>query len=228
MTLNERIRALIRRLLAVWAGSREPAAEPELQEAAPTEPPPPEQPAGTGLGDKDMADLPEESLTLTRRMLAELRELMAEEQAQRGAEAEPLSPRKAGRPRKEAKPVLAPIEERVRKVGDLFSEMTKKPKTEMVVLITYDITSNKIRKKVSDYLEAMGCMRIQKSVFLGQIDKRSFKEIQDTIWELQQSYENEDSIIFLPVSESELLGMRLIGQEIDMSFVLGRQHTLFF
>lgn len=184
-------------------------------------------PTDTGLSEQMLQPEDSETWQATQTLLRELRALMETEYS--GEQAEELpGRRKPGRPREGESGQLPPIEERVKSVGDIFSEMTKKPKSEMVVLITYDITSNKIRKKVSDYLEGIGCERIQKSVFLGQIDKRSFREIQETVYALQQSYDNEDSIVFLPVSESELMGMRMVGKEIDMTFALKRQNTLFF
>lgn len=214
-----------------------PADPPPTDKAPSCSPAEPERPVEsaadillteTGLSTHMLHPEDSENWQATQTLLAELRELMETEYCGEKAKEGRPAKRKSGRPREGDAGQLPPIEARVKSVGALFSEMTKKPKTEMVVLITYDITSNKIRKKVSDFLEGMGFERIQKSVFLGQIDKRSFREIQETVYALQQSYDNEDSIVLLPVSESELMGMRMVGKEIDMSFALKRQNTLFF
>ena len=41
----------------------------------------------------------------------------------------------------------------------------------MNYLVSYDMSNNKNRKKISDYLLEKGFLRIQKSVFLGEIVK---------------------------------------------------------
>lgn len=239
-TVREQIRELLERVVGLFARSRsqgtmEHTPVPQQEAPASTEPELPDRQElqlpdqiETGLSDQMMEREDSETWQATQVLLRELRDLMAAEYGEAKEEDSAPERRRPGRPRQGDSGQLPPIEERVQSVGALFSEMTKKPKSEMVVLITYDITSNKIRKKVSDYLEGIGCERIQKSVFLGQIDKRSFREIQETVYALQQSYENEDSIVFLPVSESELMGMRMVGKEIDMTFALKRQNTLFF
>lgn len=47
----------------------------------------------------------------------------------------------------------------------------------MNYLITYDVTDNKKRKKIADFLLEKGFRRIQKSVFLGNIKLNTYKNI---------------------------------------------------
>ena len=77
-------------------------------------------------------------------------------------------------------------------------------------------------------MEEKGCVRVQKSIFLAQLHRRTYRDIQEVLHQIQQAYENEDSIFFVPVAEDEIRAMRMIGQQIDMKFVLGRQNTLYF
>ena len=42
----------------------------------------------------------------------------------------------------------------------------------MKYIVSYDISVGKIRKEFSDFLKSEGFIRIQKSVFLGKINKK--------------------------------------------------------
>lgn len=81
-----------------------------------------------------------------------------------------------------------------------------KPKTaeEMYCFILYDIEHNKIRRIVAKFLEKKGCIRIQKSVFFAKMNRKLYKEVQEIMRELQQCYDNQDSIMMLPVGEDML------------------------
>ncbi|MEM9723593.1 MAG: CRISPR-associated endonuclease Cas2 [Bacteroidota bacterium] len=123
---------------------------------------------------------------------------------------------------------IIPLQERVKAVKDIFESFPSKPKSTMICFIMYDITDNKIRKKIADYLEEKGCYRVQKSIFLGQLDRKVYREIQDALWQIQQTYDNEDSILFVPVSEDEIKAMRIIGKEVNVPFMLQRGNSVFF
>jgi len=45
--------------------------------------------------------------------------------------------------------------------------------------------------------------------------------------QIQQSYENNDSIMMVPASEDILKKMNLIGKEINFSLTLSRSNTVF-
>lgn len=51
----------------------------------------------------------------------------------------------------------------------------------MKLIICYDITEDKIRNKIIDILIENGLMRIQNSVFLGDINKNKLKDIVEEI-----------------------------------------------
>lgn len=107
---------------------------------------------------------------------------------------------------------------------------TEKPKSseDMYCFIMYDIENNKIRRILSKFLEKKGCIRIQKSVFFAKIHRRLFKEIKGVISDLQQCYENQDTIIMLPVGEDLLNNMHCIGKNFDMELLTKEKHTLIF
>lgn len=47
----------------------------------------------------------------------------------------------------------------------------------MKVVVSYDIVENKKRQKVIDTLEGYGFMRVQKSVFLGEVKIRKVRKL---------------------------------------------------
>ncbi len=87
----------------------------------------------------------------------------------------------------------------------------------MKCFVFYDIENNRIRLKLAKYLLEKGCQRIQKSVYLANIDKRIFTQICDTLSELEQVLSENDSIFIVPVGEYNLSSMHMVGQDVNMS-----------
>lgn len=98
----------------------------------------------------------------------------------------------------------------------------------MIFFVMYDIESNKVRRVVSKYLLHQGCTRIQKSVFLADNDRLVYNQIKKDLKEVQECYENEDSIILVPVSTDEIQAMKVIGRNIDADLVLKTRNTIIF
>lgn len=92
----------------------------------------------------------------------------------------------------------------------------------------YDIENDKIRTQIAKYLIRKGCIRIQKSIFLAEAERKLYNELSTTLKEVQEVYDNNDSILFVPVSSDELKSMKIIGQQLDIDFILNNRSTLFF
>jgi len=122
---------------------------------------------------------------------------------------------------------LAPLPERVGQILGLYQQNSTKPGS-MIFFIMYDIQNNRVRNQVAKYLLKKGCLRIQKSVFLAHLERPLFEEIGQTLKEVQEVYDNEDSILITPVSGDELKAMRVIGQQMDLDVVLDKRSTIFF
>lgn len=103
-----------------------------------------------------------------------------------------------------------------------------KKQSNMLYFIMYDIENNKVRNHLSKYLIKKGCVRVQKSIFLAESKRKTFNEIHNTLKEINNLYENKDSIIFTPVSVDELRAMKLIGKNVDFDLILKNKTTLFF
>lgn len=119
------------------------------------------------------------------------------------------------------------IDERVHQLLG-FINKSNRPATNMLFFIMYDISSNKVRNLVSKFLIRKGCFRIQRSIFLADLSVDTYELIRTNLAEVQSAYENEDSVLIVPISEGYLNLMRVIGQKLDMDVMLHRKNVLFF
>ena len=69
---------------------------------------------------------------------------------------------------------------------------------------------------------------MQRSIFLADLPIDSYSRIKNDLAEIQALYDNEDSIIVLPVSTDYLRMMKVIGKTIDMDIITHTKNTLFF
>ena len=98
----------------------------------------------------------------------------------------------------------------------------------MLFFVMYDIESNKVRALVHKYLKRMGCTPIQRSIFLADTEIETYNQIKSDLADVQEAYENNDSIIVLPVSTDYLRMMKIIGQKIEVDVITHSRNTLFF
>ena len=103
----------------------------------------------------------------------------------------------------------------------------KRPE-DMYCFIMYDIENDKIRRLMAKYLEQKGCIRVQKSVFFGRFHRKLQREVTDVLRKMQACYENEDSILVLPVGEDMLNSLTCIGKVFELQMMTAPKHTLFF
>ena len=122
---------------------------------------------------------------------------------------------------------LESIDDRIRTVLGIVNAEKRKV-TDMLFFVMYDIESNKVRNQVSKYLLRMGCFRIQRSIFLADITLEKYEQIRSDLTEVQSYYENNDSILIVPVSTDLLKAMRIIGKNIDVDIIMRTKNTLFF
>ena len=122
---------------------------------------------------------------------------------------------------------LPTLEERIRKALGIIYRPDR-PATNMLFFVMYDIGSNKVRTLVAKYLLRNGCTRIQRSIFLADLPSADYERIRNDLTEVQAAYENEDSILIVPISTDYLRSMRIIGQTIELDVILHDKNTLFF
>ncbi len=127
----------------------------------------------------------------------------------------------------EADNLLDPLPERVRKILGIVQAGPLKA-TEMTWLIMYDISDDRVRLQIAKYLIRQGCIRIQKSVFIARSENKHFEEVYQTLKEVNEMYDNEDSIILVPVNASDVRSMKLIGKNVNIQAITDPPTTLFF
>ena len=122
---------------------------------------------------------------------------------------------------------LASLSERVRQILGLAQRVTKE-KNRMLFFVMYDIEDNRVRRYVVKYLEAKGCLRIQKSIFLANTTVEVYESIKHDLTEVLDVYDNHDSILVVPITSDYLRSMKIIGQNINVDVITQSQNTLFF
>jgi CRISPR-associated endonuclease Cas2 len=121
---------------------------------------------------------------------------------------------------------LQPLSTRIERIlGILRGKPIKS--TTMNYLIMYDVQNNKVRSLVAKYLLKNGCIRVQKSVFLVHSDHKKFDEIRQTLVEINDVYDNNDSIILVPLNISDARSMKLIGKNVNIEQIIDPPNTVF-
>lgn len=79
----------------------------------------------------------------------------------------------------------------------------------MNYMVSYDISNDKTRRLVSDYLGNSGFVRIQKSVFLGEIKLEVYDKMLNYIDTLINK--KTDSICCIPISKNDYINIISMG-----------------
>jgi len=119
------------------------------------------------------------------------------------------------------------LENRVEYLLDIIHR-DKRPASNMLFFVMYDIESNKVRYQIMKYLIKKGCTRVQKSIFLADLPSSIYNTIREELALVQESYDNNDSILIFPISTDYLSAMKIIGQSIDIDVITRSKNTLFF
>lgn len=122
---------------------------------------------------------------------------------------------------------LDSLEKRIENLLGIVNNPQRKV-TDMLFFVMYDLESNKVRYQVSKYLLKMGCFRIQRSIFLAELSPERYEQIRSDLTEVQSYYENQDSILIVPVSTELLKSMKIIGKTIEVDVIMKTKNTLFF
>ena len=104
----------------------------------------------------------------------------------------------------------------------------QRPATNMIFFVMYDIESNKVRQAVAKYLLGKGCSRVQKSIFLADLPGETYRSISEDLAKIQAMYDNNDSILIVPLSTDYINSMKIIGQNVNLDLILKNKTTLFF
>ncbi|MDD4331139.1 MAG: CRISPR-associated endonuclease Cas2 [Methanosarcinaceae archaeon] len=96
----------------------------------------------------------------------------------------------------------------------------------MLAWVIYDISENNIRSKVSKKCKGYGLYRVQKSVFLGDLNSNERDSLTIECEELIDA--EKDSVYIFPMDEQSFKKVKLIGQAFDKDLVSDELITKFF
>ena len=96
----------------------------------------------------------------------------------------------------------------------------------LLVWVIYDIVENNIRQKVSTRCKSYGLYRVQKSVFLGDLNSNDRDSLALECEELIDI--ERDSVYVFPMDEQSFKQVKLIGQAFDKELVSDEVLTKFF
>lgn len=94
-----------------------------------------------------------------------------------------------------------------------------------IVWVVYDIVENSIRNKVARICLDIGLYRIQKSVFIGNLDTKERDYL--TVMCEKIIDPNVDSIYIFPMDSESFKKVKIIGQEFDKELVSDELLTKF-
>jgi CRISPR-associated protein Cas2 len=96
----------------------------------------------------------------------------------------------------------------------------------MLVWAIYDISCNKKRNKIAKMCKGYGLYRVQKSVFLGTLNRN---EIDELSLQSQEIIDEEvDSVYIFPMCDDDFKKVKLLGQAFDKKLVKDEVIAKFF
>ncbi|NLI75618.1 MAG: CRISPR-associated endonuclease Cas2 [Candidatus Riflebacteria bacterium] len=84
---------------------------------------------------------------------------------------------------------------------------------ELLVWVVYDISLDKTRTKLAKLCKKRGLSRVQKSVFLGTLNRTEIDEL--ALMFRDAIEESEDSVYIFPMCQPDFQKTRLIGRAFD-------------
>lgn len=100
----------------------------------------------------------------------------------------------------------------------------------MNILVSYDLENDRLRTRFSNQLLSLGLLRIQYSVFMGNLNTPYRTKLEGYIQELIQAkdWQAEDAILLLPLYEYNKNNMKSWGKlPDDWDLINDPPHTLF-
>jgi len=94
----------------------------------------------------------------------------------------------------------------------------------MLTWVIYDIVKDKSRTKVAKFCKEYGLYRVQKSCFLGDLNKNEVDELGLKCKDLIDL--DTDAVYLFPVCEDDFRKIRLLGNSFDTQLVSGKLQAL--
>lgn len=96
----------------------------------------------------------------------------------------------------------------------------------MLVWVVYDIVDNQTRSRIAKSCKGAGLYRVQKSAFLGNLNRNEIDELAVKAADLIDV--DEDSVYIFPMCEDDFKKVKLLGQAFDKKLVSDEIIAKFF
>ncbi|MCP4346282.1 MAG: CRISPR-associated endonuclease Cas2 [Desulfobacterales bacterium] len=96
----------------------------------------------------------------------------------------------------------------------------------MLVWVIYDISNDKVRTRVAKNCKNAGLYRVQKSVFLGDIERNRIDELHIQCEEIIDR--ETDSVYVFPMCEDDFKKVKTAGNAFDRELVSDEILSMFF
>lgn len=96
----------------------------------------------------------------------------------------------------------------------------------MLTWVVYDIVDDKIRDRIAKTCKGYGLYRVQKSVFLGTLNKNQIDELAIQCEDIINT--DEDSVYVFPMCDDDFKKVKLLGQAFDKKLVTDEIISKFF
>ena len=97
---------------------------------------------------------------------------------------------------------------------------------DMLLWVIYDISNDKTRGRVAKACKGKGLYRVQKSAFLGTLNRNQLDELKIMCEDLIDS--EVDSVYLFPMCEDDFKKVKLLGQAFDKKLVSAELLAKFF
>ncbi len=94
-----------------------------------------------------------------------------------------------------------------------------------LVWVIYDITNNRTRSKIARACKNKGLYRVQKSAFLGKLNRTQIAELRMICEDIINK--EVDSVYIFPMCEEDFKKVQLLGQAFDQELVSDEVKALF-
>jgi CRISPR-associated protein Cas2 len=95
----------------------------------------------------------------------------------------------------------------------------------MLVWVIYDISEDRVRSRISRICKGYGLFRVQKSAFLGDLNRNQADSL---ALECEALIASTDSVYVFPVCDDCFGKVKLIGEGFDRELVSGMMTTKIF
>lgn len=95
----------------------------------------------------------------------------------------------------------------------------------MITWVIYDVSNDRVRNRIAKFCKEYGLYRVQKSAFLGDLNKNTKDELLLKCKEITN--EETDSVYVFPMCDEDFRKVKMIGKAFDKDLISDEVKALF-